>query len=176
MLTPGIRSAALTVAAAGLAVTAAAPITAQADNDPQRDLAAVRAATAKYHNEARAIADGYLVDNECVASPDGVMGYHYVNPALLGAPMDITRPPILIYQPNGQHHRKLVAVEYFQPDDDADLATADDRPTLFGAPFNGPMPGHTPQMPVHYDLHVWIWQHNPAGDFAQWNPAGSCGK
>lgn len=31
-------------------------------------------------------------------------------------------------------------------------------------------------MPRHYDLHAWIiYQPNPKGVFAQWNPAGSCG-
>lgn len=162
------------------AVTAAAAVAtgmttaAHADSDQHKDLAATRAATAKYHNEARALADGYLRDDECAQSPAGVMGYHYVNPALLEVPMDIRRPPILLYQPNGDGGRKLVAVEWFQPDADQDLATDDDRPSLFGQPFDGPMPGHGPEMPIHYDLHVWVWQHNPDGTFATWNPAGSC--
>jgi hypothetical protein len=25
------------------------------------------------------------------------------------------------------------------------------------------MAGHSPDMPEHYDLHVWTWRHNPAG-------------
>jgi len=36
------------------------------------------------------------------------------------------------------------------------------------------MPGHFAGMPVHYDLHVWLWKHNPAGMFAEWNPGLSC--
>jgi hypothetical protein len=36
------------------------------------------------------------------------------------------------------------------------------------------MLGHNPQMPIHYDLHLWVGRHNPAGLFAQWNPAISC--
>jgi hypothetical protein len=36
------------------------------------------------------------------------------------------------------------------------------------------MPGHNPTMPVHYDLHVWIWKANPSGLFAPFNPALSC--
>ena len=69
---------------------------------------------------------------------------------------------------------KLVAVEYFSVDADQDLATAGDRPSVLGHPFDGPMPGHTPTMPIHYDLHVWVAENNPAGVFAQWNPAISC--
>jgi hypothetical protein len=29
-------------------------------------------------------------------------------------------------------------------------------------------------MPIHYDLHVWLWQHNPSGLFAPWNPDVTC--
>jgi len=53
--------------------------------------------------------------------------------------------------------------------------TDDDRPTLFDQGFEGPMPGHEPGMSIHYDLHASVWQHNPVGMFAAWNPSGSCG-
>jgi hypothetical protein len=33
--------------------------------------------------------------------------------------------------------------------------------------------GH-PEMPIHYDLHVWLYRHNPAGMFAMWNPSVHC--
>ncbi|MPY81030.1 MAG: hypothetical protein GEV04_21880 [Actinophytocola sp.] len=155
-------------------VTAAVPFAAHADSSANKDLAAARAATAKYHDEAVALADGYLRDDFCTEGPDGVMGYHYVNPALLEAPMDVRTPPILIYQPRSDGSRKLVAVAYFQVDADQDLSTDDDRPSLFGQGFDGPMDGHGPDMPRHYDLHAWVWQHNPDGKFAQFNPAGSC--
>lgn len=48
------------------------------------------------------------------------------------------------------------------------------QPSLFGRAFDGPMPGHNPQMPWHYELHVWAWQGNPSGLFASWNPNVSC--
>lgn len=164
--------------AAGLAAVAlltVLPGSASADTAENRDLAAVRAATAPYHDEAVAAADGYLPTDECAASPAGVMGFHYLNPAYVDGPLDVRRPQILVYQQSeGGGGRELVAVEYLVVDADQDLGTDDDRPYLFGRPFDGPMEGHEPNMPVHYDLHVWIWQHNPAGMFAQWNPAGSC--
>lgn len=65
-------------------------------------------------------------------------------------------------------------MEYLVFDADGDLSTAEDRPTLFGRAFDGPMLGHGPGMPVHYDQHVWLWKHNPNGMFAQWNPTLSC--
>jgi hypothetical protein len=45
---------------------------------------------------------------------------------------------------------------------------------LFGRPFDGPMLGHEPGMPPHYDLHVWVWQANPEGIFAPFNPNVTC--
>ena len=47
-------------------------------------------------------------------------------------------------------------------------------PSVLGQTFQGPMPGHVPGMPWHWDLHVWIWAPNPSGTFAQWNPRLSC--
>jgi hypothetical protein len=41
-------------------------------------------------------------------------------------------------------------------------------------PFDGPMLGHNPKMPIHYDLHVWVYRDNPAGMFAMWNPLVRC--
>jgi len=70
--------------------------------------------------------------------------------------------------------RRLVAAEWIVVDKDQNLATDDDRPSLFGMPFDGPMPGHVDGMPIHYDLHVWLWKHNPSGLFAPWNPSVSC--
>jgi hypothetical protein len=155
---------------------AAAPVNAAASSaGVSPDIANVRAATARYHDHAVAEADGYLSSHECAESPDGVMGYHWVNPAYLAAPMELTRPQVLLYQPRRDGSLRLVAVEYLAWDADQDLATDDDRPILFDRGFEGPMLGHEPGMPIHYDLHVWVWQHNPDGIFATWNPAGSCG-
>ena len=76
--------------------------------------------------------------------------------------------------PRANGSLELVAVEYFAVDADQDLGTATDRPSAFGRPFDGPMLGHSPGMPIHYDLHVWVVEANPEGVFAQWNPAIAC--
>ncbi len=169
------QAAKVLAAIAGVTLAATVPPAAHASSQQNQDLAAVRAATAQYHNETAAIADGYVPTDECVAVPGvGAMGYHYFNPQRAGS-VDLSKPALLIYQPRADGGRKLVAVEYFKPDADQNLATDEDRPHLFdGVPFDGPMEGHEPGMPIHYDLHVWVWQHNPSGMFAQFNPAGSC--
>ena len=147
----------------------------QAGNGPlPPELQAVRAATAKYHDVNVALADGYIPASGCEASPAGTMGIHYMNPSLLGPGNDPLRPEVLLYLPNGNGSLKLVGVEYFQADADQDKSTSNDRPVLFGRGFDGPMDGHNAQMPIHYDLHVWVHERNPNGVFAQWNPAISC--
>lgn len=136
----------------------------------------IRQATAKYWDVNAAIADGYLPTDECAELPGvGGMGYHYVNPALLGdGRIDPTLPEVLLYEdaPNGK--RRLIGVEYMVVDADQDLSTDADRPTMLGHPLEGPMPGHEPGMPVHYDLHAWVYKYNPAGNLATWNPRVTC--
>lgn len=150
------------------------------DNDA---LAAVRRATAKYHDVNVALADGYVADPVCAASPAGAMGVHYINPALVQQPPDPNRPGILLYEPTADGPR-LVGVEWFMPvigvtGPSFDTSTPpippyNPAPVFFGHTFDGPMPGHNPAMPWHYDLHAWLWKHNPNGTFSEWNPNVHC--
>ena len=140
------------------------------DADALQQLAAVRQATAKYHDVNQALADGYIPVSPCEELPGvGAMGIHYLNPALASdLAVDPLAPEVLLYVPSGNGLR-LVGVEYF-------VANAGQpHPSLFGRAFDGPMAGHAPGMPEHYDLHAWIWEANPNGVFAQWNPAVRCG-
>ena len=159
------------------------------------ELAAVRRATAQFHRISNAYAAGYTTENEpCVASPDGTMGVHAPNLSLiLDQALDPTRPELLLYVPKPNGGFRLVGVEYFQivllrkrGTTDAgqpwlsqepwpsDLEIVNPTPQMFGQTFQGPMPGHTPTMPWHWDLHAWIWVHNPSGMFAEWNPSLRC--
>ena len=164
--------------ALGAAIVAAAASTnvANASKDSDSDLLRdVRAATARYHSPARAQQDGYVRDSPCETSPAGAMGYHYVNFALLEDPaIAPLRPEILLYAPRSNGTVRLVGVEYLKIDQDGLLTTDDDRPYLGDVAFDGPMPGHGPHMPVHYDLHVWLYKANPSGMYAAWNPAVTC--
>ena len=108
----------------------------------------------------------------CVIYPDGNMGVHFVNGALIGPDPDPLSPQVLLYEPV-EGKLRLVSVEWFIP-----LATGvKDRPELFGHAFEGPMEGHYPLLPLelhHYDLHVWLFMENPAGLFAHSNPDVNC--
>lgn len=135
-----------------------------------RLLAATRAATARYHSLDAALADGYVAGSPCVSHPTlGAMGFHYVNPALIGDPsLDETRPEVLVYEPKANGGLKLVAVEYLVP------ATGP-RPSLFGQALENGPPIPTPGGVVPtYALHAWVWQPNPSGIFAAFNPSVSC--
>lgn len=159
------------------------------------ELAAVRRATAAFHQVERAIAAGYADPRggHCDESAAGVMGIHSANPALLQTQaLDPAQPEVLLYLPTEGGGVRLIGVEYLQPvllrNPDtgvvapwfapgpwpSNYTVVTPRPQLFGQTFQGPMPGHVPGMPWHWDLHVWVWPNNPSGMFAQWNPALSC--
>ena len=161
--------------AVGLAVgaTMGAPAPDAIAHDP--GLTAVRGISDRYHDEARAIADGFERTDACVQAPGlGYMGYHYINHDRVDGRLERGRPEVMLYRDAGDGTRQLTAAEYIVVDADQDLSTDGDRPSLFGHPFDGPMPGHEPWMPVHYDLHVWACADNPAGAWTAWNTALSC--
>src|SRR5262245_65113047 len=136
-----------------------------------------REASAQYQNVRQAVQDGYKQVSPCVEGPldTGAMGIHYLNEAYVADPaIKAGKPELLLYFPEANGKLRLVGVEYFRPDADQDLTTTDDRPSLAGIPFDGPMEGHAPGMPRHYDLHAWVWQWNPSGVFAQFNPNLHC--
>ncbi|HET9261682.1 MAG TPA: hypothetical protein VFO14_01440 [Vicinamibacterales bacterium] len=159
------------------------------------ELAALRRATAAYHDISRAFSAGYTIENEpCVSSPAGAMGIHAPNPSLLEEfAVDPARPELLLYEPmpNGGH--RLVGVEFFQvallrrvgasedpaprfdstPWDPTEYEVVNPAPQLFSRTFHlSPPPA--PGVPWHYALHVWVWAHNPSGMFADWNPRVRC--
>ena len=139
----------------------------------------VRSALEKYKDPYVAIHDGYFSTVGCVEFDrpgaaghvpyrPGGMGVHFLNVGLIGPVPDPAKPQVLIYEPDGDKLR-LVGAEWFIP-----LSTGvKKRPTLWGRPFDGPMMGHPPLLPMeltHYDLHVWLYKPNPLGTFAPTNP------
>src|SRR5919106_877427 len=158
------------------------------------ELAAVRRATARFHNISDAYAGGYTTENEpCVAIPAGAMGVHAPNfPLILDPEIDPLRPELLLYIPGPNGKLRLVGVEYFQaillrnvqtgevaprldaaPWNPAQFEVVNPAPELFGQHFHL-TPPPAPQVPWHYSLHVWLWAHNPNGIFEEWNPTLSC--
>ena len=146
-----------------------------------------------FKNVAYAESQGYRRASECETHPTlGAMGYHYVSPRLLGltAPVngrvngtgtytEANPPPILLYAPDGEGGLKLVGIELLVF---AAAWNTENKqvPMYRGREYNYMADDpNTPQdeahgfMP-HYDLHIWVFEHNPSGLYAQWNPALSC--
>ena len=164
----------ITLAGAGAAVLVTAGTTGSAAQPAARDdrgVTAVRNATAKFHDVDVALAAGYVPVSHCEELPGtGAMGIHYLHPDLAADHRLVpTQPEVLLYEPT-EDGLVLVGVEYFV----AEEAVRGSAPSVLGRRLNGPMAGHSPQMPTHYDLHLWVWRDNPDGLSADWNPAVSC--
>ena len=107
-----------------LIVALVAPMGAAARQD---ELAAVRQATARFHDVDAAIAAGYQLGyvngagvriiTGCVAHPTaGAMGYHYFSKQLIDDNViDVLRPEGLVYSPGPDGKLQLAAVEYVVP-------------------------------------------------------------
>ncbi|MDX1675392.1 MAG: hypothetical protein R3314_11405 [Longimicrobiales bacterium] len=178
----------------------AAPLAGQVAPIPDAELAAIRAATEKYMDIDRAIADGYVLPMKmCISAPDeglpaqlGGMGLHYVRPDLLGITgeeprvagdgthTDFLTPAVLIYQPMPDGSQKLVAIENLVWAGAWHAAGNDGPPDFHG--FQYYYMHDNPETEIdeahgfepHYELHFWLYEDNPAGMFAPFNPRVSC--
>jgi hypothetical protein len=149
---------------------------------PDADIQAAQAASARFNSLGQAAAAGYglLPEgtplHECIASFDGsgAMGFHYVNGSLLDTTLSADSPEALVFAPDGHGHVKLVALEYvvFQDPWVAEHGSA--VPELFGRRFDFVGAPNRYELPAFYALHFWLWEPNPAGPFAPFNPAVSC--
>jgi hypothetical protein len=165
-----------------LLVVAAAPGEGVPKEDPihghhrglsQREVAQVRGAVASYHTTDRADAAGWgLVPglDHCFERPGvGGMGVHYIDTeALVDPTLDPRHPEALVFVPGPDGQLRLGAVEYIVP---MALWEEDEPPMVLGRHLHElePVPG------VHvWGLHVWLFEHNPDGLFADWNPRVSC--
>ena len=131
------------------------------------DIPAVRAATLAYKDLNAAIGDGYVEFYVCTEQPGvGTMGQHFVNLDLVGDPaIDPLRPEVLVYQPTRAGGYRLVAVEY---------VTFAAGQTVLGQSMNPVPAGNRYGLDAFFAKHAWIWQANPAGLFADWNPSITC--
>ncbi len=161
-----------------LVVAFAAPFGAAARQD---ELAAIRAATARFHDVDAAVAAGYelgyvngagvRIIAGCVShATAGAMGYHYFSKQLIDDNViDVLAPEGLVYSPGPDGKLQLAAVEYVVPGALSNPPGVSVAPTLFGMDMVILVPAVG-----FYTRHAWIWSHNPAGMFAHWSPAVSC--
>jgi hypothetical protein len=145
------------------------------------DIAIVRQVTARFHDVDAAKAAGYelgyvngagnRIITGCIAHPTaGVMGYHYFNKQLIDdLVVDEQQPEGLVYTSGPEGQLKLVAVEYVVPGAGSNPPGVSEPPVIFGRPMHILVPAVG-----FYIQHVWVWSHNPAGMFVDWNPELSC--
>jgi hypothetical protein len=160
---------------------------------PDEALQQLRSQLSNYRSVTYAIEHGYVPGRACESHPTlGAMGYHYVRPDLLGltAPVNgrvngtgtYTRaepPAILLYVPDGDGGLKLAGIEMLV------FAAAWEAGHNYPPMYRGREYNHMVDDPntardeahgfmPHYDLHIWLFEHNPSGMYSQWNPALSC--
>ena len=168
----------LVIAVIGLVVLVSGVLAAGA---PQDAVSVVRQATAQFHDVEAAKAAGYelgyvngagtRIITGCIAHPTaGVMGYHYFNKSLIDdLVVDPNRPEGLVYTSGPEGQLKLVAVEYVVPGPASNPPGVSEAPTVLGMRMHILVPAVG-----FYIQHVWVWSHNPAGMFVDWNPELSC--
>lgn len=132
-----------------------------------RDVARIRAATAPFRSADEARSAGYVRVTDCVENPPhGAMGYHFQNEALLDDRIELERPEILVYERLSDGEFRLTGVEYVVPF--SARSPDQDPPMVMGQALKP-----APELAIWY-LHVWVWQENPSGLFADWNPLVTC--
>lgn len=160
-------SAPVSAVAAPLHAGHAAPVgPVSLTSEELQDVASLRRLTARFHSFDAAVAAGWSAKiTECFASPQGGMGFHYGNPAIIDGRVDVLEPELLLYEPQQNGKLRFVAVEYIVP---FAAWTASEPPTLYGQAF------HRNEAFGIWALHVWHERQNPRGMFADWNPKVNC--
>jgi hypothetical protein len=157
----------LAVAALGL------PLVAMADSPLVEK---VRSATARFTDLNVAIAEGFVPATPCVSGPDtGAMGVHFVLPArITGGVLNAEQPEALIYEPMSNGSMRLVGVEFIVLSSVWASKNPNSVPALDGNLLNYIGAPNRFGLPAFYELHVWAWEHNPKGSFADWNTLVTC--
>lgn len=130
--------------------------------------AKVRAATQGFVSLDSAVTAGYAREvQQCYADAHhGAMGFHHVNRGWVDAKAEVERPEILLYERHSDGRYTLNGVEYIIP---YRVWPSDSTPpTIMGQTMK-----QENQLKLWY-LHMWVWNENPAGLFADYNPAVKC--
>lgn len=135
----------------------------------------VRKATEHYRDINSAINEGWEPGSPCVSGPnEGAMGVHYVQRTRIGdGVLDADLPEALIYEPMPGGRMRLVGVEFIEIAEVWDMNN-DTPPAIDGHLMHLNGAPNRYGLPAFYELHVWAWQQNPNGTFADWNTLITC--
>ena len=138
----------------------------------ESDLDVAREATERYQRMDLVLADGFTPLFECISDPAaGAMGVHYVQPDRFDAQLELSEPEALVFEPQADGRRELVAIEYIIP---AAAWSGSEPPTFLGQTLQYKTMVGPHEVDPYYELHAWVWEDNPSGMFADWNPEASC--
>jgi hypothetical protein len=136
-------------------------------SEEQKDLATLRQVTVKFHDFDAAKQAGWSTPiTACMTDPTaGGMGFHYGRTEFINGSVRVDEPELLLYEPEKNGRLRLVAVEYIVP---LTAWTAPNPPRLFGRDFKVNAAFGI------WALHAWVWEDNPSGMYADWNPRVNC--
>ncbi|WP_286829928.1 MULTISPECIES: hypothetical protein [Kordiimonas] len=140
------------------------------------EVTASRQASARFADINVAKAEGYTQLFECTVNPKapskGTMGVHFINGDFASdGELDISKPEVLMYEPQPDGSMQLVALEYVVFENKWNGA---ETPTFMGQEMKRKTAVGTHPVDPFYEVHVWHWRHNPDGIFADWNRQVSC--
>jgi hypothetical protein len=165
----------LALVAASLLASLVASV-ALAENDLVKQ---AKSATARFNSVVQAQQAGYgpfppgVPLHECIMALDasGGMGIHWVNGALIDGTIDELNPEVLVYAPRDNGKLELVALEYVIF---ASAVPAGTTPTAFGMPMTFVSEPNRYEIPAFWQRHIWLYEDNSFGLFADFNPAVTC--
>jgi hypothetical protein len=137
----------------------------------------VRSATERFKDINIAISEGFVQGTPCVSGPNwGAMGVHFILPSRIGGGvLSADQPEALIYEPLPGGALRLVGVEFIVLAGTwASQHPGGGPPVLEGHLLNFVDAPNRYGLPAFYELHVWAWEQNPVGSFADWNTSVSC--
>jgi hypothetical protein len=137
-------------------------------------------ATKKYINinvALNELPEHWVPATPCVSGPnEGAMGVHLIKGSRVGdGEVKGDEPEALIYEPLSDGKFRLVGVEFIVIAEDwANKHGPDSRPDVDGHLMNFVDAPNRYGLKPFYELHVWAFEHNPKGNFADWNTQVSC--
>lgn len=153
------------------------PLIAAAGDGPTPLIDQVRHATEQYLEISTAMAQNFVQATPCVSGPDtGAMGVHFVRmDRVAKLVLDATQPQALIYEPRADGAMRLVGVEYIVLDQNwSAVNPPGSTPALQGNLLNYVASPNRYGLPAFWEIHVWAWQGNPKGSYADWNTHVTC--
>jgi hypothetical protein len=163
--------------AAGVVLFATVVPAVASDDGPTPLIDRVRSATARYLDINVALSEGWVTATPCVSGPDtGAMGVHLVLPSRLSSVvLKPEQPEALIYEPMANGAMRLVGVEFIVLESVWSASNpAGGVPALEGNLMNYIGAPNRYGLPAFYEMHVWAWEQNPKGSYADWNTHVTC--